>query len=531
MKQSLIAIALIIVSIVSSMSVPTTPIASAAVAGNFKAGRIIDDAIMFNEDAMSVDQIQAFLNSELAKVGACQTNRADDPSNWRDMGPPYVCLKDYRENPAIAIRNCTQSEVQSHFGFGSGDSRYTTALTYCWWKDGRANIKGQAVDGSAQSAALIIWRAGQDYGINPRALLVMLQKEQSLITDVAPWVGQLGKAMGYACPDTGDCNPVYRGFYNQVRSAAFQIRRYVTNAGEYNYIAGQTNNIKYHPNAACGTKSVFIENAATAGLYNYTPYTPNEAALNNLYSTGDGCSSYGNRNFWRLFTDWFGSPNIDHSKDQPIVGDWDGDGDDTVSVKRGNFYVIDNNGDGRAETSFYYGSGAEVPIAGDWDGDGDDTIGLRIKDKVFINNELDGSSAFRFLYGTGEETFVVGDWDNDGDDTVSLRLGHKIFINNNHDSYNDFAYSYASGVPLVAGDWDGDGDDTVSMRSGAKIYINNQLDPYNEFAYTYGNGSEPLLTGDWDNNNVQTHGLKVGLKYFLNNLFDSYSDYTLYFHD
>src|SRR5690606_20979087 len=50
------------------------------------------------------------------------------------------------------------------------------------------------------------------------------------------------------------------------------------------------------------------KNEATAALYNYTPYTPNAAALANLYTTGDSCSSYGNRNFWAFYTDWFGSP-------------------------------------------------------------------------------------------------------------------------------------------------------------------------------------------------------------------------------
>ncbi|MBC7404826.1 MAG: hypothetical protein H7252_03970 [Cytophaga sp.] len=50
-----------------------------------------------------------------------------------------------------------------------------------------------------------------------------------------------------------------------------------------------------------------MENQATAGLYNYTPYQPNTAALANLYGTGDSCSAYGNRNFWRMFYDWFGS--------------------------------------------------------------------------------------------------------------------------------------------------------------------------------------------------------------------------------
>ena len=54
--------------------------------------------------------------------------------------------------------------------------------------------------------------------------------------------------------------------------------------------------------------NVFLANRATAGLYNYTPYQPNTAAMANLYGTGDACSAYGNRNFWRMFSDWFGNP-------------------------------------------------------------------------------------------------------------------------------------------------------------------------------------------------------------------------------
>ena len=51
-----------------------------------------------------------------------------------------------------------------------------------------------------------------------------------------------------------------------------------------------------------------LKSQATANLYYYTPYTPNDAALKNLYGSGDSCSAYGNRNFWRFFHDWFGSP-------------------------------------------------------------------------------------------------------------------------------------------------------------------------------------------------------------------------------
>jgi hypothetical protein len=72
------------------------------------------------------------------------------------------------------------------------------------------------------------------------------------------------------------------------------------------YIVG-TNFIRYNPNAACGGTNVTIANRSTQALYNYTPYQPNQAALNAGYGNGDSCSAYGNRNFYLYFTDWFGS--------------------------------------------------------------------------------------------------------------------------------------------------------------------------------------------------------------------------------
>ncbi|PKQ14395.1 MAG: hypothetical protein CVT68_12095, partial [Actinobacteria bacterium HGW-Actinobacteria-8] len=90
--------------------------------------------------------------------------------------------------------------------------------------------------------------------------------------------------------------------------AARQFQRYRLLPTSYNYRAGVTNRIGYHPNASCGTQSVYIQNSATAALYNYTPYVPNSAALSAIPGTGNACSSYGNRNFWMYYWEWFGSP-------------------------------------------------------------------------------------------------------------------------------------------------------------------------------------------------------------------------------
>ena len=53
---------------------------------------------------------------------------------------------------------------------------------------------------NGESAAHIIWRAAQDYSINPQVLIVLLEKEQSLVTDPWPNHRQYAKATGFAVP-------------------------------------------------------------------------------------------------------------------------------------------------------------------------------------------------------------------------------------------------------------------------------------------------------------------------------------------
>ena len=265
--------AMLIASVVAGVVVQP---ANAVTGSDWRAGRIIDDGIFYNKNSMNVDQIQQFLN---AKVPVCDTNGSQPYAGTtrkaysasKGVNTPFICVKDYQENPTTHQNNL-----------------------------------GGSVPAGAISAAQIIWNAGQQYNINPQALIVMLQKEQALIQDDWPWPIQYQGAMGYGCPDTAACDSDYYGFYNQVMNAARQFRLYANNSNNYNFVPGNGNNIQYNPNGGCGSSPVTIENQATASLYNYTPYQPNQAALNNLYGNGDGCSAYGNRNFWRLFNDWFG---------------------------------------------------------------------------------------------------------------------------------------------------------------------------------------------------------------------------------
>ncbi|WP_396668668.1 cell wall-binding repeat-containing protein [Microbacterium sp. R86528] len=235
---------------------PTSDAEAADLPGSIlEGGYIISDAAFFDGDSMNATQIQTFLNS---KVSNCASG--------------YTCLKSYKAD--IAAKSA---------------DKYCSAL-------------------SAQtgvSAATIINKVALACGISPKVLLVMLQKEQGLVTSTAPSSTMYGAAMGQSCPDTAACDPRQAGFFNQMYGAARQMQVYTQNPSWYNYKAGQINTIQWHPNSSCGTSKVYIQNQATANLYIYTPYRANVAALSAGWGTGDTCSTYGNRNFYNYYVAWF----------------------------------------------------------------------------------------------------------------------------------------------------------------------------------------------------------------------------------
>ncbi len=252
-------IVLALACIVASLSFATAAAApaSAALASNFNPGNIISDSVFFNPAAMSEAAVQSFMQS---------------------VGPPcrsgYTCLENY-----------TQTTTSR-----AADSR-------CGGYYGMPN----------ERASTILWKVAQSCGINPQVLLVLIQKEENLVLSSAPTTGMYKIAAGYGCPDTAACDTTFYGFFNQLYSAARQFQVYANSASSFGYRAGRNNYIQWSPDAGCGGSNVYIVNKATAGLYNYTPYQPDPPALANLYGYGDGCSSYGNRNFFTYFTDWFGN--------------------------------------------------------------------------------------------------------------------------------------------------------------------------------------------------------------------------------
>ncbi|HTL39762.1 MAG TPA: hypothetical protein VL306_03035, partial [Methylomirabilota bacterium] len=71
-----------------------------------------------------------------------------------------------------------------------------------------------------RTAAELVYDAATSHGLNPQVILVMLQKEQSLITGSfsSPQALQtaLDHAVGFACPDSQPCGEIFKSFYRQL---------------------------------------------------------------------------------------------------------------------------------------------------------------------------------------------------------------------------------------------------------------------------------------------------------------------------
>ena len=123
---------------------------------------------------------------------------------------------------------------------------------------------------------------------------------------------------------------------------------------------------------------------------------------------------------------YFGNPG-----DVPIVGDFNGNGRDTVSIYRPSnqtFHIINQLGSndaglGAADYSYLFGNPGDLPFVGDFDGNGIDSVGLYRQSSGFVyfrNSLTTGIAELEFYYGNPGDVILAGDWDGDGDDTVAV---------------------------------------------------------------------------------------------------------------
>ncbi len=184
-----------------------------------------------------------------------------------------------------------------------------------------------------------------------------------------------------------------------------------------------------------------------------------------LFRRSDGFVYLTNANIQGVaeITYFFGNPS-----DVPLVGDFDGDGIDTVSIYRPSeqrIYISNHLGPnggslGPADYSYVFGNPSDVPFVGDFDGDGIDTIGLHRPStgEVFLKNEhTSGPADVLMIFGDPADRYVAGDWDGDGVDTPGVfRPTNGTFYLRNENSSGGADESFQVGnegwMP-IAGRW------------------------------------------------------------------------------
>jgi hypothetical protein len=173
--------------------------------------------------------------------------------------------------------------------FDANEMTYSRLVAFLHSKGGLADVRTQDIDGTEKGTAEIIWEMSQMYQINPKYLLALLQKEQSLVENPTPSQSALDWAAGYGVCDTCAKNDPaisdFKGFANQVYYAARQMREkyYLSVLATGKTISGMGPGI---PTIIDGI-TVTPTNIATASLYTYTPHI------------------HGNMNLWNIWHRWF----------------------------------------------------------------------------------------------------------------------------------------------------------------------------------------------------------------------------------
>lgn len=220
----------------------------------YSNNNLIDDAVFDNSATMDVATIQSFLNQF-----------------------PNSCLKNY-----------SAPYPNSYFSYGG-------------------NV----------SAATVIRRASDLWGINPQVILTKLEQEESLVRGNAgcqDW--RYNSAMGMGCPDGGACPaPGYAGFSVQVTKGAWQLKwNKEASIGNVNWQGN--GDITYGGKMTQGNRQrcnscqvvyydgyysmdgvlAHMDNGATASLYTYTPHVPSSfpGLFELFFGSGSTRATYNN---------------------------------------------------------------------------------------------------------------------------------------------------------------------------------------------------------------------------------------------
>lgn len=137
--------------------------------------------------------------------------------------------------------------------------------------------------------------------------------------------------------------------------------------------------------------------------------------------TGEGLQSVGTfspltRTFTLAGEAGFLSLKFGKRGDQPLAGDWDGDGRWEVGVRRPSTSAFRMRGATGSVTTLRLGAPGDLPVTGDWDGDGITDVGVfdQATATFTLRTRGDGPTTTTVRHGSPGDRPVVADWDGDG---------------------------------------------------------------------------------------------------------------------
>ncbi|MEA3510446.1 MAG: hypothetical protein U9R51_03320, partial [Actinomycetota bacterium] len=168
-------------------------------------------------------------------------------------------------------------------------------------------------------------------------------------------------------------------------------------------------------------------------------------------------------------------------------------------------------------TVFVFGTAGSIPLVGDWDGDGIETIGTYEPSTATValrNANNAGPADIIYSLGVPGDSPIAGDFDGDGLDSVSVYRPTDGFVriyNRIGEGIADPIATYApagAGGSWAAGDFNGDGIDTIAShapKTGAVTIGTSAGAMTSEFIFD--SEGDRYFTGDWTGDGVDTPGL------------------------
>ncbi len=179
---------------------------------------------------------------------------------------------------SVALPALAQSEFNPNYILADQDLFDYNSLTFdqirSFLSEKKSTLSTYRDPITSMLAADIIYRAAQDYQVNPKYIIALLQKEQSLIENSSPSEKKYDWATGYGICDSCSMDDPrllkFKGFYNQIFSAA----KFVRLEHDENLIVNGKTFTGFGPGITKKVDGVTVTpaNNATSLLYTYTPH-------------------------------------------------------------------------------------------------------------------------------------------------------------------------------------------------------------------------------------------------------------------